>query len=96
MTIGPFDNKTSLAHPGGERAGLSGRSGNAIAAAACALVVLPATASSLAGPGEAAFDPAKVERMSQAIREGRFQPDAKAIAHKLMANIAESLVSRLN
>ncbi len=37
------------------------------------------------------FDRAKVERVALAIREGRFQIDADAIADKLIANARELL-----
>jgi len=41
--------------------------------------------------GAAEFDRAKVERIALAIREGRFQIDADAIADKLIANARELL-----
>lgn len=41
--------------------------------------------------GDTSFDQAKVERISNAIREGRFQVDAGAIADKLIANAQELL-----
>jgi len=40
---------------------------------------------------DASFDKAKVERISAAIRDGRFQVDAGAIADKLIANAQELL-----
>jgi negative regulator of flagellin synthesis FlgM len=43
------------------------------------------------GVDEASFDAAKVERIAAAIREGRFQVDAGAIADKLIANAQELL-----
>ncbi len=43
------------------------------------------------GTEDASFDKAKVERISAAIREGRFQVDAGAIADKLIANAQEVL-----
>ncbi len=46
-------------------------------------------------PANAAeFDRAKVERIALAIREGRFQIDADAIADKLIANARELLDGR--
>ena len=42
-------------------------------------------------PGRAEFDAAKVERVAQAIRDGRFQVNAEAIADKLIANAQELL-----
>lgn len=43
------------------------------------------------GADEAAFDSAKVDRIATAIREGRFQVDAGAIADKLITNAQELL-----
>lgn len=41
--------------------------------------------------GEGSFDSAKVERISQAIREGKFTIDAGAIADQLISNARELL-----
>lgn len=51
------------------------------------------SASTLAANGtdDGSFDKAKVERISAAIREGRFQVDAGAIADKLIGNAQELL-----
>jgi len=43
------------------------------------------------GADEASFDAAKVERIANAIREGRFEVNAGAIANKLIANAQELL-----
>ena len=43
------------------------------------------------GAEEASFDAAKVERIANAIREGRFEVNAGAIADKLIANAQELL-----
>jgi negative regulator of flagellin synthesis FlgM len=43
------------------------------------------------GADEASFDAAKVERIANAIREGRFEVNAGAIADKLIANAQELL-----
>jgi negative regulator of flagellin synthesis FlgM len=55
-----------------------------------ARVELSASATVSAG-GEGSFDQAKVDRISQAIREGTFKPDAGAIADKLIYNAQELL-----
>lgn len=44
--------------------------------------------------GEGAFDAAKVERISQAIRDGTLRIDAGAIADRLIANAQELLDRR--
>jgi negative regulator of flagellin synthesis FlgM len=41
--------------------------------------------------GEGSFDAARVERITQAIRDGSFRIDAGAIADKLIANARELL-----
>jgi negative regulator of flagellin synthesis FlgM len=41
--------------------------------------------------GEGSFDAARVERITQAIRDGTFKIDAGAIADKLIANARELL-----
>lgn len=41
--------------------------------------------------GEGSFDQAKVDRISQAIRDGTFKVDAGAIADKLISNAQEVL-----
>lgn len=59
-----------------------------------AQVALSRAASVLASvSADPTFDAAKVERIAQAIRDGRFTIDAEAIADKLIAN-AEELLSR--
>jgi negative regulator of flagellin synthesis FlgM len=64
---------------------------------ASAQVALSPTAASMrAGAAEGSFDAAKVERISQAIRDGKFQVNAEAIADKLIANAAELLGRRPN
>ena len=55
-------------------------------------VELSATASALSDQGgDPAFDSAKVERIAQAIRDGRFTVNHEAIADKLITNAQELL-----
>ena len=55
-------------------------------------VELSATASALSGEGtDPTFDSAKVERIAQAIRDGKFTVDHQAIADKLISNAQELL-----
>jgi negative regulator of flagellin synthesis FlgM len=61
-----------------------------------AKVALSPTASNMRAPASDSFDSAKVERISQAIRDGKFKVNAEAIADKLIANAAELLVRRPN
>ncbi|MDM4764544.1 flagellar biosynthesis anti-sigma factor FlgM [Pelomonas sp. SE-A7] len=62
---------------------------------ASAKVELSSTASTLAASeaDDGSFDAAKVQRISQAIAEGKFTINAEAIADKLIAN-AQELVGR--
>ncbi|HRC39316.1 MAG: flagellar biosynthesis anti-sigma factor FlgM [Rubrivivax sp.] len=62
-----------------------------------AQVALSPAASALAGAGtDPAFDTAKVERVAQAIRDGKFTVNPEAIADKLILNAAELLGRRLS
>jgi negative regulator of flagellin synthesis FlgM len=54
-------------------------------------VELSATASALSGEDDATFDSAKVDRIAQAIREGKFTVNHQAIADKLISNAQELL-----
>ena len=96
MKIGPHDLKTLPAAIAGERNKTLPGAGTppGAAAEASASVDLSASASLRAqGRGEVAFDQAKVDRMTVAIREGTYKVDAGAIADKLIAN-AEELLGR--
>lgn len=62
-------------------------------AEASAQVQISATAAKLASGADGTFDTAKVERIAQAISEGKFEVDAKNVADKLITN-AQELLSR--
>lgn len=53
-------------------------------------------AASASGADDGSFDAAKVSRISQAISEGKFTVNAKAIADKLVANAQELLNASAN
>ncbi|MBL8328426.1 MAG: flagellar biosynthesis anti-sigma factor FlgM [Rubrivivax sp.] len=91
MKIGPIEPKHTPASTGPAERRTTAAAGRG-APEPSAKVELSAS-SSLAGLSteEASFDKAKVERISAAIREGRFQVDAGAIADKLIANAQELL-----
>ncbi len=61
------------------------------AAEASAQVALSSTATSLLSAGDAEFNAAKVESVSQSIDRGEFTINAGVIADKLIANAAELL-----
>lgn len=92
---GQVDNKLPLAPVSGER-----KSTSTAAAATTtgsktepsAKVAISPQASALAATADdGSFDAAKVERVSQAIKEGTFKPNPDAIADKLIANAQELL-----
>ena len=98
MKIGQLDNSHKLAAPAADarKAGAtpSGGEGKATPVEASAKVELSAAASLLAAEGNTAdFDAEKVARIAQAIRDGKFEVNAGAIADKLLANTRE-LISR--
>lgn len=96
MKIGSTDNKP-LAPVTGERnaptaAAPAPKAEKAATPEASAQVTLSSTAQSL-GDGSAEFDAGKVERLSNAIRDGNYKVNPEAIADKLISN-AQELLSR--
>ena len=91
MKIGPLDTKPSAAPVASERkAGTAATSG---AAEPSAHVELSSAAGLLASDSstDGSFDAEKVERIAQAIRDGKFKVNPEAIADKLIANAKELL-----
>lgn len=91
MKIGQFDtNLTSAAAAKAERKPGTAESVGGVEPSA---KVQLSSVSTLKAEGaeEASFDAAKVERIANAIREGRFEVNAGAIADKLIANAQELL-----
>lgn len=94
MKIGPID----LAHAAAtgatdrteRRPGGSPGAGNA-AEPSARVELSSGNLSGTAGADDGSFDSAKVERIAQAIRDGRFEVNAEAIADKLIANAQELL-----
>ena len=60
-------------------------------AEASAQVALSSTATALLAAGDADFNAAKVESVSQSIERGEFKANAEVIADKLISNAAEVL-----
>lgn len=95
MKIGPLDNKSTLAAAGADRKAKPAEAQATPAAPEpSAKVELSATGSAIASSlADGTFDAGKVERLSQAIRDGGYRIDAEAIADKLIAN-ARDLIPR--
>lgn len=90
MKIGSIENKLPLTPVAGERKAAG--AGTAAQAPSSATVDISPEATALAAAGgEGSFDAAKVERVSQAIKDGSFKVNPEAIADKLIANAQELL-----
>ena len=88
MKIGPLEPKTIAAPANAERKATP----QPASAEASAQVKLSNAAQGLqSAEGDPAFDRAKVERIAQAIRDGKFSVNAEAIADKLIVNAQELL-----
>ena len=95
MKIGPLDNKPVAPAAASERKSAATPTAAANTAAsteASAKVQLSPAAAVLAKlSADPAFDTAKVDRIAQAIRDGKFEVNADVIADKLIENAAELL-----
>jgi len=96
MKVGNLNNATGTVAVTGERkpaaSPAQAKATAAGSAPASATVELSATASLLvAQPDDPAFDAAKVDRIAQAIKDGKFKVNPEAIADKLIANAQELL-----
>jgi len=94
MKIGQIDTKAITPASGDRKTSSSAGTGKSAGASteASAKVELSETATSLnAGQAEGVFDASKVEKISNAIRDGKFQVNADAIADKLISNAQELL-----
>jgi negative regulator of flagellin synthesis FlgM len=99
MKIGQLDNSHKLAAPAADarKAGATpaGNEGKAAPVEASAKVELSAAASLLAAEGNTAdFNAEKVARIAQAIRDGKFEVNAGAVADKLLSNTRELISPR--
>jgi negative regulator of flagellin synthesis FlgM len=99
MKIGQLDNNHKLAATADQARtaapAVQDGKGKAPAVEASAKVELSAAASLLAAEGNTAdFDAEKVARIAQAIRDGKFEVNADAIADKLLAHTRDLLTPR--
>lgn len=93
MKIGHLDNRPAVTPVATERKGGTGdtpATGKAPTEAS-AQVELSSAALASGQDGVAEFDNEKVQRIAQAIRDGKFTVNAEAIADKLIANAQELL-----
>lgn len=100
MKIGHLDNKPVANAVGTPAAAERKADGAKLAASAearpseaSAQVQLSSTAAALASQavGDGSFDQAKVDRIAQAIRDGKYEVNADVIADKLIANAQDLL-----
>ena len=91
MKVGHLDNAAAVAPASKERKPAT-RPAAQEGAEPSSKVELSSTASALStGGADGSFDAEKVERIAQAIRDGKFEVNADAIADKLIANAQELL-----
>ncbi|MBL0148780.1 MAG: flagellar biosynthesis anti-sigma factor FlgM [Ideonella sp.] len=93
MKIGPHDNKPAVNSTPTQRKTTNSSSG-AGSAEPSAKVQLSAAALVSGGGTDSVFDAEKVKRIADAIRDGKYEIDANAIADKLIANAQELLSPR--
>lgn len=91
MKIGPLDSKPPVSPSSAERKTTPEAAAPQAAEASAKVALSPAASSLSVATGDAAFDTAKVERIAQAIRDGRFKVNAEVIADKLIINAEELL-----
>lgn len=94
MKIGSIENKAAVTPAVTERKSTPAKAGGDSASEPSAKVELSAGALLGAGGGDAVFDAEKVKRISDAIRDGKFEVNAEAIADKLIANAHELLTPK--
>ena len=90
MKIGPFEPRSVPAPTSSERK-TSSTAASAAPKTSSEVKLSSLTDMKLDPNGEGSFDAAKVERIAQAIRDGKFTVNAGAIADQLIANAQELL-----
>jgi negative regulator of flagellin synthesis FlgM len=94
MKIGSIENKAAVSPAVSERKSAPVTSAAGEGAEPSAKVELSAGALLGAGGNDPVFDAEKVKRISDAIRDGKFEVNAEAIADKLIANAHELLTPK--
>jgi negative regulator of flagellin synthesis FlgM len=95
MKIGSFDPKSATSPLADARSSRSkaDQAGSADAADSAQVSISPTGSAIAEAAADPSFDAAKVERIAQAIRDGKFQVNPEKIADKLIAN-AQDLLKR--
>lgn len=96
MKIGPIDNKPAALPPAAERKPAAATAASTGQESSTRVEISSAASVLSAALADPSFDAAKVDRIAQAIRDGKFKVNAEAIADKLIANAEELLGRRLN
>ena len=96
MKIGSIENKLAVSPTAGERKAAPVNTGASSSAEPSAKVDLSTAALQGADAHAPVFDAEKVQRISAAIRDGKFEIDAEVIADKLISNAQELLSPRGN
>ncbi|HEV8690606.1 MAG TPA: flagellar biosynthesis anti-sigma factor FlgM [Ideonella sp.] len=94
MKIGSLETKPTVAPMQNDRkSGGTDKSGGASGAAepSATVQISPAASAISSADADGTFDAEKVQRMAQAIRDGKFEVNAEKIADKLIANTQEIL-----
>lgn len=93
MKIGSLDNKAAVTSLQGERkAANADKDATRVGGEPSATVAISPQASLLSSAlADPSFDAEKVERIAQAIKDGKFEVSADKIADKLLANARELL-----
>ncbi|MDP1900680.1 MAG: flagellar biosynthesis anti-sigma factor FlgM [Rubrivivax sp.] len=92
MKIGPLESKPVATTPAERKA--QPAQGPAQPQASTQVDLSPAATALTSTATDPAFDGAKVDRIAQAIRDGKFEVNPEAIADKLIANATELLARK--
>jgi len=91
MKIGHLENKAATPAVGERKPGAAPAATGGSVEASAKVALSPTVSQLAAGSQEGVFDAEKVQRISEAIRDGKFTVNADAIADKLIANAQELL-----
>lgn len=94
MKIGSFENKNVSPAVADRKAGPSAAATSPTAEPSAQVALSPSVTQLATGGADAVFDAEKVQRISDAIRDGKFEVNPGAIADKLIANAQELLSGR--